>query len=615
MNYDPLAILAYETFLLSQYQIETQGLYYKAGTYLIHCPMVNKDTLAQNGGTLYKWFSNNKIMGTQIEISNKIPNDFVKIDEKVQKTKPLDSGFLVTHSDFEYEIQLLIPKRFPEFNVGFNSNGVLITFEKPVPSRGLEELKEIFVGANFQGKFSFQSGEVIKKEKIKNDPFSIGMISTYNNIKSNLGESLRYAWEEEEDNWVRQRNRILTSIDFKVNDFKSENLKERKFRCLIDCTFGQPDNIRNYLTMYAEVCLILPKNEDQEKILGHLGVTRKEMVELIALGKIHVLISKSIELYDTGFIQELLEANRKNLHLTRNVAVMTLMEMRKRNPFLFPAIPTEEKQLLLSAVQKSTSEFSGNDKLAEVIRRTISETGQGWSRFPNAINQHDSTLLTELGTISLLSPLFEHVFKKDLKIDLMICAPAVEIAAAVGAILIPVDIEGYDTSPISSVVANLYSGTPDEDLVMLDRESANFTANEILSISKYLPVVELAKTFNSVEIDRFRKLVLDIATHQPSFDDISETVEAYNHFVKLYEKDRDKYAKWNIKGFVIGLAGKQSGIPMASWLMGHAFKYIGKSASNTGVSDLLRFLNASVQGGLPDAILISSMKEKVRKQL
>jgi len=183
-------------------------------------------------------------------------------------------------------------------------------------------------------------------------------------------------------------------------------------------------------------------------------------------------------------------------------------------------------------------------------------------------------------------------------------------------VLIPATINGHDTAPISGLVADVYSGTPNAEWVLQDKGFANFTAENILSITQHLPVLELATTFNGTEISRFRKLILDIAHHQPTMEDVQETIEAYNHFVKQYEKNKDNWSSWNIKGFIIGLIGKASGVSMASWLMGHALKHLIKySSSDPRLARAIETIEASLQGGVPEAVLLSKMRDKVKKKL
>ncbi|MDB5122764.1 MAG: hypothetical protein JWP94_893 [Mucilaginibacter sp.] len=615
MKYDLFAIMSYETFLLGQYQINTQGLFYTGGQYFVYCPDISAHTLATDGRNIHEWFRGHKIMGSQIILVNQIPENATQIDDYIKELTSVESGYLVTRSDVEYEIKLLIPKIYPDYEI-IDSRPVSVSFYEEVTEDGFNNLKAIFQNAKFQVPVNFVNGNKPRQVKKIADPFFKNVL-TFHDVKNELSPTLKAVWEEEEDKWLDTRNKIITSNSENPQQFKSPSLNKKLFRCLIDCSSGFSDNIRNYLTMYDQVCLVAPYAENQQQALHELGLTKDEFLGLHKLNKLQVLFPKSIENYDQRLLQELIEIKKENIHLSRTITTMTIMEMRRRNPFLFPAISIQEKQVLLSAVDKSIPSLTKDARFAQAIRETITDTGNGWVRFPNMINQQDSIMLSSFGTINLVRPLLEIHENRDLKLDFMLSAPAVEWAAATSSVLVPTTIHGYDTTVVSSFIADLYSGIPNADWVMQKKDYANFTAENILAISAYLPVIELATTFNSVETERFRTLVLNISKHQPTFENIAETVEAYNHFVKQYEKNKDHLSAWNIKGFVIGLIGKAvPAVPMASWLMGHALKYVIKlSDSDPTLIRAIATIEAGLHGSIPDAVLLSKMRDKVKKKL
>ncbi len=614
-KFDPFEIMSYETFLLGQYQINCQGLYFASGRYFIYCPEVTPDTEALNGENIHHWFQMNRLMSASIIIVNQIPEDAVKIDDQLSSSVPIDSGYLVTNSDLEYEIDLLIPKIFPDYKL-VNSSPMALVFKEEVTDEGIAELRNIFKEAKFPVSLDFRSDLSMKDQSEKPRLNFFQTILTYRQAKSTLSTELLAAWEEDEDKWLQVRNQVIT-LNPGEKKFKPSSLASDQLRCLIDCSSGVPDNIRNYLTMYEQVCIVAPTKEKQESALQSLGVSEKELTELIRLNKVQLLFPRSIEQYDSRFLQLVFETNNNNIHLARTITTMTIMEMRSRNPFLFPAIPSEEKQVLLHAVDASIAKTTSDVELKKIIRNTISETGNAWVRYPNWLNQLDSSMLSHFGTSNLIRLMLEFHTKKDFKGVFDLCTPPVEWAAATGSILIPTTVGEYDTEPISSLIANVYSGTPSSDWVLQGRSHVNFAAENILTISQYLPVLELATAFNGTEISRFRNLIFDLANNQPVKENLMETIEAYNHFVKQFEKNKDNWATWNIKGFILGLIGKGiTGVPLPSWLLGHVLKHTMKfGGKDPRVAKALDTIEASLQGGLPEAVLISKMRDKVKKKL
>jgi|GEM_PF-1650772 len=616
LHYDPFAIMSYETFLLSQYHINCQGLFYNQGHYLIHCPELLQDTKALDGEDIYDWFSDHKQMSASISITSTLPPTALKIDSKIANNIPIDSGYLITNADVEYEIDLLIPKIFPDYKY-INGRPIKIVFHEEISEEGIRELHQIFISARFPLQVSFENDNTVTQNAPKKLPNFFQNVQTYRQLKSKLSAPLANVWEEDEDNWLQVRNKVITQNPSKKDQYRPASFSGKQLRCLVDCTHGTPDNIRNYLTIYEQVCLVAPTRKTQEEALLNLGISTNELKELFKLNKVQLLFPKSIERYDQNLLEELLEIDRARLHFSRSITTMTIMEMRSRNPFLFPSIPVEDKQVLLHAVDHSIANSLQDKKVLPFIRNLLSDTGNSWVRFPNWLNQLDSEMLSNYGTANLIRAMLEFQTEKDFHAAFSVSVPAVEWAAATGSILIPSTINGYDTASICGLVADVYSGTPNAEWVLQDKDFANFTAENILAIGQYLPVLDLATSFNSIEISRFRKLILDIAHHQPTTEDLLETIEAYNHFVKQYESNKDNWSSWNIKGFVIGLIGKAaSGIPMASWLMGHALKHVIKYTSkDPRLGRAIETIEASLQGGVPEAVLLSKMRDKVKKKL
>jgi len=194
----------------------------------------------------------------------------------------------------------------------------------------------------------------------------------------------------------------------------------------------------------------------------------------------------------------------------------------------------------------------------------------------------------------------------------MFASTSVDLAASTDSILIPVKSKDYDGAPYSSMLADLYSGVPHSEWVVQKPDYANFASEEILSISKQVPIIELATTFNSAEIKRFQEIILSISQHEANIDELGDAISAFNYFVKQYEKDAKNLNFWNIQGFVLGAIGKRTGIPFASWILKNALKY---SSRNLVIGKIFNRLEAEIVGAYPNAILVSRMRDKIKNKL
>jgi len=411
LHYDPFAIMSYETFLLGQYQINCQGLYYEQGQYLIYCPDVLEDTKALDGDSIHRWLRNNKQMSARIAIANILPPTAVKIDAKIANEIPVDSGYLITNADIEYEIDLLIPQIFPDYKF-VNGHPIRIVFREELAEDGFTELRRIFESAKFPIPVTFENDPsvITNAERGQN---ILRTVQTYRQLKSKLSAPLAKVWEEDEDNWLQVRNKVITQNPSEKDQYRPASFLGKDLRCLVDCTYGTPDNIRNYLTMFEQVCLVAPTQKMQEEALLNLGISANELKELFKLNKIQLLYPRSIEKYDPKLLEELLEINKDNLHFSRRVTTMTIMEMRSRNPFLFPSVPIEDKQVLLHAVDNSIATSLKDHKLQPFIRNLLSGTGNSWVRFPNWMNQLDSEMLSHYGSANFIRAMLEFETEKD----------------------------------------------------------------------------------------------------------------------------------------------------------------------------------------------------------
>ncbi|MFL5786796.1 MAG: hypothetical protein ACJ748_01975 [Flavisolibacter sp.] len=601
--------MSYETFLLGQYNIECCGLFYDNGVYLIHCPTVTANTQSLEGENLHHWFDMRKIIGTNIKIVNALPENAIKVDTDVDKAKSPGTGYLVTNSDIVYEINLLIPGIFPDYEIQLG-NPITIVFKEEVTQEGIHELEAIFQMNVFPIKCSFinDPAAITKTEAPAGGFFSYIIPSRY--AKHKMGKQLADKWEEDEDEWIINRGQILSG---KMEGIDRENyFNAKKFRCVIDCRAGTPFNIRSYLSLYEEVCIVLPL-KNIESVLKGLDISREELIELVSLNKLQILAPSSIELYDLPLMESLVYTNSRNVHLARRLTSLILQENSRRNPLYLPFLPLEERKILLQSCDQASQVLSDTER--KKIQKLLSSLGNSWVRMPNAINQLPSGFLSAYGIPDMLDTIFfeDAPAHQNLSIDTKLAAPSVELTAALGATFVPVLNE---LTPIYRMIADLYSGIPNENWIIQKPDYANFAVEDLLVISDKIPVIEFAQTFTGAEINRFRETILAISQNAKDLEDLETNISAFNHFVKSYEKDKNKLNLMNLSGFVLKQSGKTEGIPFASWLIKILQKYVLKQArKSTKLGAILDQMEANVVGNFPNAVLVSTMKTKLKDRI
>ncbi len=607
--YNKFAFTSYETFLLGQYHIPTNGLYYADMQYFIHCPTVEKDTKAMNGENIHRWLGNFKIMGTDISIVNTLPERAVKIDHQLNDAKSAGTGYLITNHDLEYEINLLIPGIFPDYEVR-RGDPVIIAFLAEVTPEGVAELKDIFKKNNFPFACEFIYEPTAKINIDVQKGLLVSYIIPARQAKHQMGKLLAEMCEEDEDTWMSNRSEILSDVS--KADSRDKYFDAKKFRCIVDCNIGVPSNIRNYLSLYEEICIV-PPAKNVERALQGLDITREELTSLVEMKKIHILAPSSPEVYDQSLMEDFAEANRSNVHLARRLSALILKENGIRNPLFLPSISLEERKILLQSCDEAARVLDPVSR--QKIQMALSEMGNWWVRMPNAVNQLPSGLLSGFGIPQMLNTLFSDGEDRssNASLALQLAAPSIELTAAVGATFIPTD---QYLTPMYHALADLYSGVPGENWMIANPQYANLVVDKLLVVGDKVPVLEFAQTFTGPEINKFRQIVLGISQNVNDLGELEENVTAFNHFVKLYEKDKKKLNIMNLSGFVLGQAGKLHGIPFASWLVKTMQKYVVTQARKSErIGFIIDQMEARLVNNFPNAVLVSNIKTKLKDKI
>jgi hypothetical protein len=192
--------------------------------------------------------------------------------------------------------------------------------------------------------------------------------------------SLRFLVEEDEQFWVDNRRAILTTYHTKPSALlPSEWASTRTLSCLVDATIFVPDNIRTYLSLYDTVYLALPLAEAFEKNCIALGVTPRELQELVHTGRIKVVLPQPIDRYPEQWLSAVAEATPQNLLFSRRLASATISDARRRVPFLYTPLSPAERYALLHALATNAKELVGEGKSKHLIH-LVAELGHTWSQ-------------------------------------------------------------------------------------------------------------------------------------------------------------------------------------------------------------------------------------------
>src|SRR5699024_2652619 len=89
---------------------------------------------------------------------------------------------------------------------------------------------------------------------------------------SNYSKPLLHKWEEDEQLWSDRKEELFISSD----NLKIEIEKEQQSACFINGRYGEAHNIRNYLTLFNEIQIVVPIESTYEKLLHSLDITEDD---------------------------------------------------------------------------------------------------------------------------------------------------------------------------------------------------------------------------------------------------------------------------------------------------------------------------------------------------
>lgn len=163
---------------------------------------------------------------------------------------------------------------------------------------------------------------------------------------------LRALTEADEEQWRASRPAALAGSLALPGDAPPE----RGARCLVLGTTFDTLDLRSYLALYETVFLAPPLPAREERVLARLSVSRDELVELAARGRVQFILPVAIDHYDTRFLRAVNEAAPSAIMGPRSLAAQCLSEFRRRNPLALaedPDLLRANLALLDEAAQES----------------------------------------------------------------------------------------------------------------------------------------------------------------------------------------------------------------------------------------------------------------------
>lgn len=627
MSYDDhYARWSYEQLLLRQPHIEFRGLWRLGHLHFIVCPQIETAKTAE-GTDLRPWFNHNcRVITAPVQLVASSPPDAEQVPERSATDYAALSGAPRTRRDILVDLGIALPSPFPAFTLQESGHDILLLTKQPLTPEQIEQARLAYASLGCYPRLDFH---VNSEWDIDQDAFrnksgqgDIDLIPS-RHLPGSCGQALRSLVEEDEQFWADNKNEVLTTFHVGATALLPDQwVSPKKLGCFVDATVFQTENIRTYLSLYDTVHLALPLENTFEANCRAMGITQKELCELVETDRLKVVLPQPIDRYPVDWINEVADAAPQNLLLSRRLAAATIADARRRVPILYPPLGPAERYRLLHAAAAHAEALAGSAK-KEYLIRFVAQLGQVWSQAEWSVQSRGAMGTGPLGIGSLAAAIYQEAAGQDLRLEFWTAAQKVEWAAVLGSHAFPFFSEGYNETAACDLVASIYN-PPLGKQHMVARPTELSAITGLLAVDNRVSVIEFAKEFSSATIRRLRDIVLRLTYDNPSPENLAEAIQSFNAEVHHYEKRPDRLTKLNIVGVVSAGAlaagdiapSLQTVVPLAGVLLGFVLNCIidevPRRYANPG--RIIDFLNSALTGRAhAGAVLVARVRKDVSR--
>lgn len=604
---DGYAIASYERLRLYQPHFKTMGLYKKGYSYFILCEDINVAPINSENDIVDVFHKEMRVMGCKIDLVTELPEGTIKVEERTDRQRVNLTGAPLNSSQFETKLIRMCGDKLPSFRINYLHEEQ--KWEVMAESEMTLEQQRI-LSINLKEMLGNEHGEIIytinkeifsqNKGPLKNSSMLIN-ISKYhqNKVAKNIFEK----WEFDEQLWETKKMDIILGEE-KNNEFE-------KSSCLINGQFQESSNIRNYLTLFDEINLVMPVGEDTSKFFHDLDISEVELLKLIEMEKVKLIYPNSIERYDLKLLEKAIEINSQKVIFSRQLALSTIKDIKSRNPLLSVFNNYEDRLKMLEELVLVKNYLNLEEqRFLDIIINTLinysSDATYDALEFRGALGTFN------LGITPIINEIYKVLKNSDLLLEIMSAANSIEWAAAQNAVLCPVG--PFQKNEIH--LANLYSGfNTQKDYIF--QGQPNTSIDGILTIAKYVPVTELAEAFTSEEITRFRNLILQLTSNRNS-EQIDQIIKDFNREVKSFEKKNSNLETWDVQGTLTELAqeGANLTVPFSGFIIKQLNRYVNyKGSKNKKLGEFVDTVESKLKRTKPNVVLVSRMRNKIKDLL
>lgn len=548
---------SYDNIVLQQPHIVFNGLWLLNEQFYIHCPQSSDPELtAISGKKLTDWIKEYKIIGVPPTILvATVPKGAVEIPHRTIEDIALSKSEPLTILDYERLLLLQLPHDFPFFKIDSEPPKLIYTVERILSDEEQTLLDIAHDTLNTILEPVFRVDENVSRKS----PFdslspilghSLHLLnSRYVSIQQkNAGKSIKKLCEEDEDFWFDTKVEIFTKNIQTPFDFVPPDFLSNQSACFIDASVYNPQNIRSYLTLFQKIIINMPLSDNVENFLAGLSITEKELTELVASNKVQFILPQSVDRYDRKFMEMVLDANQNSMLMSRRLAAISIAEIRKRMPLLFPSLDSAERQAVLNEIAQISAEDSDN-----ILFKTLRDNlGLLWLNMVTNIDAQGAMAVSSHGISQIVSEVIKHIHKSDKFLEVYFSTMPLEWAMALQASLIPANPLQENYAGISAAFYSKITNNPKT----VPNISSDVLLSKLYMIDNDCPISELLPFCTESITDRFLNIV-EHSKKEEIIENISCEVEKINKQILAYEKKVEHLTNYDLLGgLILPLAAK-----------------------------------------------------------
>lgn len=591
----------FESLALAHPELNIKGLWYCENKYYIliekSSPLTESDFEKLN-----KMQESHRVIGSpKFTLTQSLPPNSIKVAGRKDHEVALSFGAPYTSSGLENLLHQYIEKKLHPFTFKLElpSLRLILSFSRELTDEEKQEMETTLFSIGIKYEIDYLITPELLITSIPKKITSDALVLTPNIIlPKSIPSKIRTLHEEDEDFWLDNRNVILTSYDLDKNSALPCSFNKKSDCCFVDSHFLEPDNIRNYLTIFERVILSYPLKEKEHRFLDNLKISKKDLIELVSRGRVQFALPQNILRYNLSFLEECLETRPDCIILSRRLASSSIISIREKTGFLATTFSFEEKLNLLRTLTKLDN---------ETLNSFASSLSKNWHSMEMNIHERGAMGVANSGIAPVMAEMFNKT-GRDLLLELLFSAMPLEWAMALNADFYPHDSEKYSQYKATACCLYGYNGfRVAEDAIV--KSNVGEIATKLLSIDNDMSVLELDDAILKGDIPRIRKLSKNFTGL--SAEELDMKIYDINRQIKKIESKESKLSSFDLCGLIASSIGVYNNNPYIS--LGFAFFKIaaGILNSNDISSHNIDIIKSKLLGNHPETLLIKRTKERM----